>query len=129
MTQTIAEYPASRIATWHEVQDEAKLAALVDSMTRDGWVGAPIVVITEADADPQAITGSHRVPAAAEAGIAVPAVELADLLAAEGANLEDLIADFEAAGLDREDAIHEVVVRLDEHLPTEVIDHYGLDAH
>lgn len=128
MTQTTT-LNARRVEPPHEVTDDAKLEAIVNSMARDGWTGAPIVIVNRDDADPLAITGSHRIAAAREVDADVPAVDLADLLAAHGTTLAVLVADFTAAGLDDEDALYEVVVRLDEWLPADTITQYGIDAH
>ncbi len=47
----------------HEVRDDNKLAKLVDSM-QDGWVGLPVLALDSGD-HLQALTGSHRIAAAA----------------------------------------------------------------
>lgn len=120
---------AHHIEAPHDASNDAKLEQLVESMRRDGWVGAPVVVVDREDADPLAVTGSHRIAAAREAGIDVPIVPLADLLAESGANLTEMVADYEAAGLDSDDATFEAAVRAVEHLPVDVVEHYGLDMH
>lgn len=120
---------AHRIEAPHDAHDEARLNQLTESMRRDGWVGAPVVVIDREDADPLAVTGSHRIAAAREAGIDVPTVTLADLMAEHGASLADLIGDFEAAGLDHDDAAYEAAIRATDYLPASVVEHYGLDLH
>jgi ParB-like chromosome segregation protein Spo0J len=122
----------ARIQPWHEPDDEDKLTALADSMRTDGWVGAPIVTIAARDygwgaGNPVAITGSHRIPAAAKAGVEVPAVDLDDLLRAHGSSLAEVD---EQTGTNPDDERHEeAVTRLDYFLPADVIEHYGLDAH
>lgn len=116
---------AHRIQPWHEVQDEAKLVALVESMTSAGWLGAAVVVVERADGDPVAVTGSHRIAAARLAGIEVPIVSVDDLLRAEGTSLAELD---EAYG-DLDGNHYEAILRLNEHLPAEVVEYYGLDAH
>lgn len=123
MTQTTALDPDT-IQPLHEVTDEAKLAELAQSMRRDGWTGAPIVVATR-EWGPDACTGSHRIVAAREAGIDVPAVELADLFAREGHNLNVELADYEAAGL----SLYDLLVRIADYLPADVIAEHGIDAH
>lgn len=127
MTLTETTTDPNRIAPLHDAEDEAKLADLVESMAANGWVGAPVVVITTEDGDPQAITGSHRIAAAREVGIDVPTVDVADLLAAHGRDLAGLVAEFEAAGFDL--PWYGVVARLSELLPADVLGYYGLDAH
>lgn len=130
MTQTLETLDPRRIEPPHEVRDEDKLAALVDSMTTHGWLGAPIVVIPGEDygwgpCDPQAITGSHRLAAAYEAGIDVPTVPVDDLLTEAGLRLADLD---DLYGNPQDD--HEAAIAyLGDHLPADVADYYGLDAH
>ena len=57
----------------HAVRDEAKLADLVASMRRAGWVDRPILIVDCGTW--QALTGSHRLAAAIVAGIDVPVIE------------------------------------------------------
>ena len=128
MTETTSLNPR-HIQTWNEVTDEDKYDTLVASMQVDGWIGAPVIIINDPDGDPTAITGSHRIHAAREAGIDIPAIDLADLLAEHGANLDILIGEYEDAGLHRDDAIYEVATRIDDHLPTDIAEYYGIDAH
>lgn len=61
---------ARSIAPLHGVRDEEKLATLVESMRRDGWVGEPVLVVEGCG-----WTGSHRVAAAQLAGIDVVAYD------------------------------------------------------
>lgn len=130
MTQ-MTSTDAHRIEAPHGATDEAKLDQLTESMRRDGWIGAPVVVVYRDDADPLAVTGSHRIAAAREVGIDVPTVRLADLLAKHNTSLSlaDLISCFEAAGLDRDDATREAAIRATDYLPASVVEHYGLDLH
>ena len=58
----------------HAAADAGKVAELVASMLADGWQGAPVLAIGE-----QALTGTHRIEAAREAGIDVPTLDLYDL--------------------------------------------------
>lgn len=125
----MSERDPHRIQPWNDADDRAKLAQLIDSMETNGWAGAPVLVITEPDGDPIAITGSHRIHAARQADIDVPTVDLADLLTEHGHNLDALIGEYTDAGLNYEDARYEVICRLDEHLPAEVAENYGIDAH
>ena len=131
MTTTTSTEP-TRIQPWHEVYDQDKFETLVESMRANGWVGAPVVVIAGADhgwgaGDPIAITGSHRIAAAIEADIDVPTISLDDLLAEHGTSLAELD---EEHGTAPDDERHEeAVTRLAYHLPADVVDHYGLDAH
>ena len=69
------EISPKSIRPLHEVRDEAKFAALVDSMETSGWVGRPLLVVDEGGGDYVALTGSHRLSAALEAGLSeVPCV-------------------------------------------------------
>lgn len=58
----------SAIDPLHAVRDSIKLATLVESMYRRGWVGRPLLVAVYGDGY-QAWTGSHRIAAARVAGI------------------------------------------------------------
>ena len=53
------------------------LAKIVASMTENGWVGDPIVVVPCGEAY-QALTGSHRIEAAMRAGLETIPVELVE---------------------------------------------------
>ena len=109
---------------YHEVRDEALLDTLAMSMARFGWVGAPIVVDGE-----QAITGSHRLAAAA---IVMDRWERGDDVAevkVEAVALRDL---FEDAGLDLDeialDANYDMVL-IANALPASIKTKYGIDLH
>lgn len=127
MTETITatNLDPRRVQPWNDVEDDDKLAALIESMAEHGWTGAPIIVINDGDGDPRAITGSHRIYAARETGIDVPAVDVEDLLAAAGIGLAELAEEYGNLGGDH----YEAIVRLDYHLPADVVDYYGIDAH
>lgn len=56
------------ITPLHGVKDTDKLAALGESMT-EGWQGRPLLAIDLGNNDIQAITGSHRIAAAIDAGL------------------------------------------------------------
>lgn len=116
MTET-ALIAANSLTPWNEVDDAAKLAALVASMEADGWVGTPVVV----DGD-QAVTGSHRIVAARRADIEVPTIDIRDLFADAGLDYDNVVEEY---GGDR----YEIVVRADQFLPASIVDQYGLDAH
>jgi uncharacterized ParB-like nuclease family protein len=116
---------ARRIQPWHDVQDETKLAALIEAMTVAGWTGHAVVVIEQEEGDPVAITGSHRIAAARETGTEVQTVNVEDLLRAEGtslAALDEMYGNFN-------DDHYEAVIRLGDHLPADVVAFFGLDAH
>lgn len=53
----------------HEVTDEAKVEAIVESMRANGWIGRPILVDDEDANEMRAFTGTHRLAAAELAGI------------------------------------------------------------
>lgn len=120
------------IQPWNDITDEDKYDTLVESMESNGWIGAPIVVIAGRDhgwgvGNPRAITGSHRIAAAIETGTGIPTVDLDELLAEHGLTLAALDDEY---CTDPDDDRHEAaVVRLSDHLPADVVDHYGLDAH
>ncbi|MEO3856264.1 ParB/RepB/Spo0J family partition protein [Acrocarpospora sp. B8E8] len=100
----------------HEVYDPAKRDQLAADMTANGWQGPPVV----ADVDTaQAITGSHRIPAARLADIAIPVVDIADLAEACGIDLWEFVADHGTL----EDALPAFCAAL----PADVRDAYGLD--
>jgi hypothetical protein len=48
--------------------------ALVQDMKRNGWRGRPVLVLRQVDGQDRALTGSHRIAAAREAGVDVPVV-------------------------------------------------------
>lgn len=131
-TLEITQRDPEQIQPWHDVRDDDKVAQLAASMREHGWQGAPVVVIPGTDygwgeGDPIAITGSHRIAAAIEAEIDVPAIDLNDLLAAHDLTLAELDDEH---GTQPDDELHqEAVERLDYHLPRDVVEYYGLDAH
>lgn len=49
--------------TLHEIRDTEKLQAIVSSMSVNGWVGRPVLVLDCGD-HYEAFTGSHRIHAA-----------------------------------------------------------------
>lgn len=59
----------------HEVRDREKLADLVDKMKAEGWQGRPILTV-DLGRGPEALTGSHRIRAAKQAGIDVPTIQI-----------------------------------------------------
>lgn len=65
------EINAGMILPPHEVEDEEKLAMLIDSMSKNGWVGNPIAAYNSF-CGIQALTGSHRIAAAKELDIDIP---------------------------------------------------------
>lgn len=53
----------------HEPESASKVEAIAASMRAYGWVGRPLLVCNEYSEAPQAFTGSHRLAAAAMAGV------------------------------------------------------------
>src|SRR5436305_15273698 len=93
-TTTVTGQDPNRIQPWHEAHDEDKTAALTESMSANGRVGAPIVTIAGRDhgwgpGDAIAVNGSHRIAAARDAGIAVPTVHPDVLVSAHGRRPRD----------------------------------------
>lgn len=60
---------AESIQTLHAVKDQEKLNNIAEDMKVNGWNGRAIVVIDCANEGYQALTGTHRINAAIEAGI------------------------------------------------------------
>lgn len=58
-----------KIKPVHEIRDEERFNRLVDSMRKNGWQGRPILALETGDDEYQGWTGSHRLPAAQEAGL------------------------------------------------------------
>jgi hypothetical protein len=64
---------AKKVLPPHAPDDPEKLSALVESMKKEGWKGRPVVAMKYRN-QIIGITGSHRIQAAADAGIDVPLV-------------------------------------------------------
>lgn len=109
-------HDGSGYAPRHEIRDPLHLETIAADMTRNGWSGAPIVARVDWA---QAITGSHRIPAAALADIDIPVVDIFDLADACGVDLDDLIATY--GGL--EDALPAFCAEV----PADIAEAYGLD--
>jgi hypothetical protein len=60
------------ITPLHGVKDRELLAELVASMSAHGWRGRPLIVYKDDENHYQALTGSHRLVAAAKTGTRVP---------------------------------------------------------
>ncbi len=101
--------------TYHEIEDQSKVAELVVSMRRNGWLGGPLV----ADGD-QLITGAHRYPAALEAGIEPKVVDIRDIYP----EWDALHAAYGRPTSDERDYVFAL-----EDLPQEIRKEYGIDAH
>lgn len=103
----------------HDVDDPDKVEKLAADMGANGWQGAPLVVLRDYA---QAVTGVHRLAAAEQAGIAVPAVDIEELLDVYGI---DLWARCEELNGELWDALMVLVSEL----PADICDAYGLDLH
>jgi hypothetical protein len=69
---------AKRITPPHEVRDNKKLDSLVASMKKNGWQGRPILAFDVGNGL-EALTGTHRLAAAKQAGIEdVPVLKISD---------------------------------------------------
>ena len=66
----ITSIDPQEIEPLHEVRNQALLDALTADMKENGWRGRPLLVI-ERESDYVAWTGSHRMAAAIEAGLAL----------------------------------------------------------
>ncbi len=109
--------------TYHEVKDEAKVQALMASMERDGWQGAPLV----AEGD-QLYTGVHRYTAAQRLGWAdyqIPTVDVREIWEALGRDFEAEVAEVIDDYADGSVCIAEMLGNL----PQETKDYYGIDCY
>lgn len=76
----LVDLDPDRIWPWNEAFDTRRVERIRDSMESGGWSGRPLVVVRAydgrvADGRYQALTGSHRLAAATEAGLeSVPCV-------------------------------------------------------
>lgn len=100
---------------YHQIHDEVKYQVLVESMTRHGWQGMPLV----ADGD-CLLTGSHRYPAATAAGVEPEVVDIRDIYP----EWDSLHESFGAPTIDEHAYLLAVLA-----LPVEIREHYGIDLH
>jgi hypothetical protein len=71
--------PPGVIRPIHEPRDPELFAGILSSMREQGWLGRPLLVVPGTAGVYQALTGSHRLAAALEAGLGtVPAIVLPD---------------------------------------------------
>lgn len=70
------EISATEIETLNNITDRAKYDYLVSEFENNGWDGRPVCVVGDANTGYTALTGSHRILAAKEAGVDVKAVVL-----------------------------------------------------
>ncbi|HEY3483595.1 MAG TPA: hypothetical protein VGL02_32410 [Streptomyces sp.] len=98
---------------------------LVQEFKTTGWDGAPLVMLFRDHYDPPgkplAITGSHRLAAAEEAGVTVPCVGIATLFEKRGLDLDDLLDEWLPEGVAYSDeALLQAVAQVLRHLPDRV---------
>lgn len=87
------EVRATNIQQVNEPFDKEKVSKLAESMERDGWQGRPVLAYRSENGETFALTGSHRIEAAKEAGIDVPIYEidgLADFEDDDGDTISDI---------------------------------------
>lgn len=114
---SITEWRTCNPDPLHDVTDPRKVADLAADMETRGWVGPPIVVLSEV----QAITGSHRLRAAIDAGLdTIPQVTIEDLCTTFG-------IDWEAHRADRDDW-YTAAAELRDLLPAEIVAYLGYDV-
>lgn len=108
-------------AALHEVTAPEQVGQLAADMADCGWRGAPLVVRRD---HALLVTGVHRQAAAQHAGIAVPGVDLEELLDACGIDL--WARDEELGGLGWDLTLVELI---NNEIPGDVVEAYGLDLH
>jgi hypothetical protein len=86
----ITYVPARPPNPLHEVTARWRLDCLAQDMARRGWVGPPVVTLS----DTQAITGAHRLAASARVRIPARCVKVADLCRIYGLNWDQLITEY-----------------------------------
>jgi hypothetical protein len=116
---------ANRVVNWLFYDN------LVAALTRHGWDGPPLVVLTrdhcEPPLPPLAVTGSHRLAAAEKARVEVPCVELADLYQTRGLNLDELLDEWIPEGHSYSDfAVYQAISRVLDRLPIWMVRHYDI---
>lgn len=92
----VHEIDGAEVMTGQEHLDESLVAEIAASMAERGWIGAPVITFRGL-----LLTGNHRCVAAERAGIPIVAIDLLDLLRAEGVDrgeVDATIADYESYG-------------------------------
>lgn len=113
----ITETCSGGLDPMHEAIDADKLMELIAAMEMHGWVGAPVVCHGE-----QALTGSHRMAAAREAGhVPVPRVDVSELCEAYGTDWDEVLAA-------HCDDWYWAAAALRDLLPREVVTYLGYDV-
>lgn len=108
---------AAGYETGQGYDDAENVAEIAASMSENGWVGAPLVVLPDYA---RSYTGSHRLKAASLTGTQVPGVDLTDMFEACGLDLWQIVADEDL------DILHDRAAVL-AHLPADVLAAYTLD--
>ncbi|MFI7470515.1 hypothetical protein [Nonomuraea sp. NPDC049646] len=112
-------------APLHEVRDEDHRDASAADMREHGWNGAPLVVLPDYALS---LTGVHRRAAAELAELdEIPGVSLEAIFEACGLDMWELINDDEAYAA--ASAYYDFSRLVEDHLPADVIEAYGLDQH
>jgi hypothetical protein len=112
-------------APLHEVQDEDHRDAIAADMRTRGWNGAPLVVLPDYALS---LTGAHRRAAADLAELEeIPGVSLEDIFEAHGLDMWELINDNEEYAI--ASSYYDFSRLVEDHLPADVIETYGLDQH
>lgn len=115
---SITETPTSTPDPLHSATDPAHVAAIAADMQTKGWVGAPVVILSEV----QALTGAHRLAAAIEAGyVPVPQVPVTDLCKAYD-------IDWDALRVEHDDDWYAAAAALRDLLPADVVNYLGYDV-
>ncbi len=115
----------------NDITSQALYLELLDGFYRNGWDGPPVVVLLrdhfEPPARPLAITGSHRLAAAEEAGMTVPCVDLDELFESRGLALDDLLDEWIPEGVAYSDgAVYRAIARVLDRLPIWMTSHYDI---
>lgn len=112
-------------APFHEVRDEAHRDTIAADMRERGWHGAPLVVLPDYGLS---LTGVHRRAAAQLAELEeIPGVSLEEIFEACGKDMWELINDDEEYA--RAASYYDFSRLIEDHLPADVVEAYGLDMH
>lgn len=109
---------ATKIEPPHEIRDTDKLESLIESMKESGWKGNPIPT-WNGPAGVTALTGSHRIVAAQEAGIEVPIYELDEIgnfVDSEGRTIDEMHDDEELLAFLKEFGDSQAVTLLEQEI-------------
>lgn len=112
----LAEEISGTLNQRHWPDDPDRLAAITQSMTDCGWIGAPVVADGE-----NALTGTHRIQAAHDTDTPLRVVQIADLCTVYGVDWNDIYRAY--------DYDWERLAELDRLLPRDVVAYLGLDQY